>query len=1410
MTITFIPGEANKSPNSISQALWKSHHIIAYGSGNNLIITTSTIAPTQINVTAKKVVTPTNHLQTIYLDSDPGPVHINANNGLIAIAIKSKIIIYKPLNEYMSKPQWLEALEISNDLDNSNINAVLWSLNEDELIVGSNETLTIYHIWDEFGSLLFNRRFCKIQPNPIDTIATNSSSTKIVTLNQSNYDNLVKIWSRINYDDDDKSLFELAYLKHPPGSWIKSIKWRLKDSETSGNATNSLDGSMANIKNIRSYIDDGMNDNEVLYTLSDDFVLRVWSTYEFSGHSHIKCWNQIDLNEFCGFDGESEIINVLIIDNYYLQTILLPYLKNNVNENMNLDFILDSNDYDICLVASKFGYLNLMSISNINGHPPNSIKFQKINNIPLRPNPNSFPFSVSLPQYDVESFDTKFLTSEECSVMLNPIDIPKISMAHSNCVSLLLHDRVKNTIRVVLFNFHHILSTNHSEFVGNKLINKFQGHTKSIRKLIPSTSSKKNILLSILNFPEHNYIWEPLVLNPKSNERMSLAKRFQLDVSQGHETNDQNCGIWNSILINDVKKASHNSNGHGSHFKLRHHLVVVCEKNGYLSFWNCNGVKGDDKAAVLLQRLDILDDELHKIYQEPKAFLCTRLSDKAYYVISIFEANLIRAWKIVVSETDDDDISIEVNGWGIENLPVDGHIHKITTVHSHISNTLLSLIDEKGTLQIFCINSKSESVKWSNIGKIHTNIPKATKIHGSSISNKFAVMDETKHKLTIWDMKSGLLEYEEVFPEENGDVRDLDWTVVESSDDTSTNAILSVGFSRFVLLYTQLRYDYTNNMPTFAVLKKIDILDYTSHEIGDLVWIDNEFLVIGSGNQFFIDDKWVQIGNSNNSSIDYIIKQLMMGYNHDDDRESTYEISHLVRILNGPLPVYHPQFLIQALFMNQIKLVHDILVRLFQCLRVDETVEWDLNMNLTDEILAVKKSRRKSTSLTHTVFNDDGGFDDIFATYSAELLDLLIEKLTKISLPLLTRHQQITLILVITIIKDLINIESLDKCGLRFLLGFKLFLMNLKQSKLTMRDINWGLHSDNRQLLLDGINQHYKNRLTWTVVKQCGISYWISDRDTLISIVEKCARNEFGDSRDPSGITSIFFLAIKKKQILIGLWKTVSHPEKQKMLKFLNNNFHETRWKSAALKNAFVLLGKHRYIDAAYFFLLADSIKDCCITLANKVEDIELAILVAKVYDDSANQETLTYLIENFILPKAIETGNRWVTSWIFWEMNLKELSIQALIKSPIGLVKENQDKFSESFITNHLNKIKLNSTTNFFLQDDPVLILLFDNLRQRKFNYLQGALSVDQVQETDFILKIASIYTRMGCDYLALLLIKDWQFIDHKVNEIDTKAADSNGQDSDNLFKEFKPTFSPTTQPTTFEEPDLMSSFDF
>lgn len=67
------------------------------------------------------------------------------------------------------------------------------------------------------------------------------------------------------------------------------------------------------------------------------------------------------------------------------------------------------------------------------------------------------------------------------------------------------------------------------------------------------------------------------------------------------------------------------------------------------------------------------------------------------------------------------------------------------------------------------------------------------------------------------------------------------------------------------------------------------------------------------------------------------------------------------------------------------------------------------------------------------------------------------------------------------------------------------------------------------------------------------------------------------ESRDPVDCT-LFYLALRKKNLLEGLWKTASfHKEQAAMKKFLANDFTDPRWQRAASKNAFALLGKQRF-----------------------------------------------------------------------------------------------------------------------------------------------------------------------------------------------------------------------------------------
>jgi hypothetical protein len=64
------------------------------------------------------------------------------------------------------------------------------------------------------------------------------------------------------------------------------------------------------------------------------------------------------------------------------------------------------------------------------------------------------------------------------------------------------------------------------------------------------------------------------------------------------------------------------------------------------------------------------------------------------------------------------------------------------------------------------------------------------------------------------------------------------------------------------------------------------------------------------------------------------------------------------------------------------------------------------------------------------------------------------------------------------------------------------------------------------------------------------------------------------------------------------------------------------------------------------------------------------------------------------------------------------------------------------------------------FLTDDPALIILYSQLRQKSLQTLRGASKVDPRVEWEFVLHNARLYDRMGCDLLGLELVRNWEFL--------------------------------------------------
>jgi hypothetical protein len=60
---------------------------------------------------------------------------------------------------------------------------------------------------------------------------------------------------------------------------------------------------------------------------------------------------------------------------------------------------------------------------------------------------------------------------------------------------------------------------------------------------------------------------------------------------------------------------------------------------------------------------------------------------------------------------------------------------------------------------------------------------------------------------------------------------------------------------------------------------------------------------------------------------------------------------------------------------------------------------------------------------------------------------------------------------------------------------------------------------------------------------------------------------------------------------------------------------------------------------------------------------------------------------------------------------------------------------------------------------DDPALVVLYRELKDKTLQTMQGAAKISPKLEFDYILRIAALYDRLGCDLLGLDLVKNWDF---------------------------------------------------
>lgn len=323
------------------------------------------------------------------------------------------------------------------------------------------------------------------------------------------------------------------------------------------------------------------------------------------------------------------------------------------------------------------------------------------------------------------------------------------------------------------------------------------------------------------------------------------------------------------------------------------------------------------------------------------------------------------------------------------------------------------------------------------------------------------------------------------------------------------------------------------------------------------------------------------------------------------------------RFLRHELPLYSPKVLSQLIQGDRIDVVRDILGSLLE----------ELRFSVVDE-----KTKQANITLKMPMKNYN---------YNASEL---VDRLEKSHLPYLTAEMQQQLIHIASTVEG--QEEDLDFYSICFL--------TLHDTEEPKAD-NWAYHSRVKPALLASLNL----KPTWESYASVGAGWWL-ELETLAETFEQIGKNIFARQRDPVKC-SLWYLALKKKSILQGLWRiSHGHPEQQKTIKLLSHDYSTPRWRTAAMKNAYALMSLHRYEYAASLFLLGDSPVDACQTIARGCNDLQLAVAVARLYNSN---KALNMLATRYF------DDNLWFKSWELWETGSELEACKRLVTDPCGLL---------------------------------------------------------------------------------------------------------------------------------------------
>ena len=567
-------------------------------------------------------------------------------------------------------------------------------------------------------------------------------------------------------------------------------------------------------------------------------------------------------------------------------------------------------------------------------------------------------------------------------------------------------------------------------------------------------------------------------------------------------------------------------------------------------------------------------------------------------------------------------------------------------------------------------------------------------------NNEFAAVVSTDgNSLAIVNLREGYVEQQHAM---GGQIRDI--------IPAPKHNLIAVVYDTSVNILAQGRYEIFEEMPPWILIKQVSISGI-GLTISAVAWLGDGSLAIAAGNGMFL--------SSNDVPIKDLHCDVQEAIDADPKSEGAHKLSSLAHQFKRPLPIWHPSLVAHTVRHGHWNLASNILSTLTQKLKF-----WSEGEALHPQLDIAAQHMYGADSAATTSPLDESLTDD--------LMQLLDEK----DLPEISMSEQERLK---TVLRAMIycsaHVNGLDNAALRYLFSWRLQLLRLPKEtglsgpahpgvpEMHWREIAFAYHSTTQQPLLDILMAHYENKISWEIARRLGLFAWLSDHEALNQIFDALAQSAYRGTSPPDPINaSLYFLALHKKPTLLALWRIATwHKEQRTTMNFLRRDFTQAQNQTAAKKNAYALMGKKRFDYAAAFFLLAEDPASATSLLASQCDDIMLAIAVARLYSGDTSP-ILRKLLEDRLMPRARDKGDRWLMSWCHSILREKDAAAEALVQP-------------------------LEGVRNWH-QDDPNTLTLYKHLRKNTSEY-----------EYDAILRAARILRRIGLWLLALELVSQWEF---------------------------------------------------